>query len=64
MLEVMDVNKQLSWLESVLANAKEDWVIVAGHHPIYAYTPKEESERLDMQKRVDTILRKHRFQPG
>ena len=27
-----DVNKQLSWLESVLANAKEDWVIVAGHH--------------------------------
>ena len=55
-----DVNKQLSWLESVLANAKEDWVIVAGHHPIYAYTPKEESERLDMQKRVDTILRKHK----
>ena len=42
------------------ANAKEDWVIVAGHHPIYAYTPKEESERLDMQKRVDTILRKHK----
>ena len=52
-----DVNKQLSWLESVLANAKEDWIIVAGHHPIYAYTPKEESERLDMQKRVDSILR-------
>ena len=44
----------------VLAYAKEDWVIVAGHHPIYAYTPKEESERLDMQKRVDTILRKHK----
>ena len=44
----------------MLANAKEDWVIVAGHHPIYAYTPKEESERLDMQKRVDTILRKHK----
>lgn len=54
-----DVNKQLSWLESVLANAKEDWVIVAGHHPIHAYTPKDESERQDMQKRVDTILRKH-----
>lgn len=55
-----DVSKQLSWLESVLANAKEDWIIVAGHHPIYAYTPKEESERLDMQKWVDSILRKHK----
>ena len=55
-----DINKQLSWLESVLANAKEEWIIVAGHHPIYAYTPKEESERLDMQKRVDSILRKHK----
>ena len=55
-----DINKQLAWLDSVLANAKEDWIIVAGHHPIYAYTPKEESERLDMQKRVDTILRKHK----
>ena len=36
-----DISKQLSWLESVLASAKEDWIIVAGHHPIYAYTPKE-----------------------
>ena len=54
-----DISKQLLWLESVLASAKEDWIIVAGHHPIYAYTPKEESERLDMQKRVDSILRKH-----
>ena len=55
-----DISQQLSWLESVLANAKEDWIIVAGHHPIYAYTPKEESERLDMQKRVDSILCKHK----
>ena len=47
-------------MESVLANAKEGWIIVAGHHPIYAYTPKEESERLDMQKQVDSILRKHK----
>lgn len=55
-----DINRQLSWLDSVLSTAKEDWIIVAGHHPIYAYTPKDESERLDMQKRVDPILRKHK----
>ena len=33
---------------------------ISKHHPIYAYTPKEESERLDMQKRVDSILRKYK----
>ena len=49
-----DINKQLAWLDSVLANAKEDWIIVAGHHPIYAYTPKEES------KRIDPLLRKYK----
>lgn len=55
-----DINVQLAWLEDVLKTAKEDWIVVAGHHPIYAYTPKDESERLDMQKRVDTILRKYK----
>lgn len=55
-----DLNKQLAWLDSVLTNAKEDWIIVTGHHPIYAHTPKDESERQDMQKRVDPILRKHK----
>lgn len=54
-----DIDKQLVWLDSVLTSAKEDWVIVVGHHPIYADTDKNESERADMQKRVDSILRKH-----
>lgn len=54
-----DINKQLAWMDSVLTSAKEDWVLVVGHHPIYAETSKEDSERLDLQKRVDTILRKH-----
>lgn len=55
-----DADKQLAWLDSVLTSAREDWVIVAGHHPIYAYTPKDESERQDLQKRLDPILRKHK----
>lgn len=54
-----DAKKQLSWLEEELNGAKEDWVVVVGHHPIYAYTQKNESERKDMQKRVDPILRRH-----
>lgn len=35
-----DIDKQLVWLDSVLISAKEDWVIVVGHHPIYADTDK------------------------
>lgn len=55
-----DYKKQLAWVDSVLTAAKEEWVIVAGHHPIYAETPKDESERRDMQARLDPILRKHK----
>ncbi|MCM1141948.1 MAG: metallophosphoesterase [Muribaculum sp.] len=54
-----DMNVQLQWLDEELANAKEDWIIVAGHHPIFADTDKSKSERTDMQTRVDSILRKH-----
>ncbi len=54
-----DLNKQLAWIDSVLTNAKEDWVLVVGHHPIYAETSKSNSERADLQKRLDSILRKH-----
>lgn len=54
-----DMQKQLSWLDETLRNAKEDWVIVVGHHPVYAQTPKSEDERTDMQKRVMPILHKY-----
>lgn len=54
-----DMNKQLAWLDSTLNTSTEKWKIVIGHHPIYAETPKDEDERLDMQKRVDPILRKY-----
>lgn len=54
-----DMNQQLAWADSVLTTAHEDWVIVVGHHPIYAETPKDGSERTDLQSRLDPILRKH-----
>lgn len=54
-----DMDKQLNWLDSILTSAKEDWVIVIGHHPIYAETPKSDTERTDLQQRLDPILRKH-----
>lgn len=54
-----DINAQLQWLDSTLSGAKEDWVIVVGHHPIYAQTPKDNSERADMQSRVLPLLKKY-----
>ena len=39
--------------------AKEDWVMVVGHHPIYAETPKDESERIDMQNTLGKVLGKY-----
>ncbi len=39
-----DLQKQLSWIDSVLTSANEDWIIVAGHLPIYAETSKDDSE--------------------
>ena len=56
---LQDMESQLTWLDRQLADASEDWVIVAGHHPIYADTPKAESERSDMQNRVGRILQRH-----
>lgn len=55
-----DIQKQLDWLDRTLTQAKEDWVIVIGHHPVYAYTDKNESERTDMQSRLNTVLLKHK----
>ena len=55
-----DMEAQLQWLDRTLAEAGEDWVVVVGHHPIFAYTDKAESERTDLQKRVDSIIRRHR----
>ena len=57
---LQDADAQLAWLEAELAAAAEDWVIVTGHHPVYADTSKDESERTDMQARVGEILRRHR----
>lgn len=65
--EYSDANKQnveaqLQWLNNELSrDDNADWTIVAGHHPIYAQTPKQSSEREDLQSKVAPILRKHKI---
>lgn len=55
-----DRNRELAWLDSVLTAAKEQWVVVMGHHPIYAETGKDNIERADMQQYVLPILKRHK----
>lgn len=56
-----DVDAQLRWLDNELSRDDDaDWTVVSGHHPVYAQTPKQSSEREDMQRKVDPILRKHK----
>lgn len=54
-----DNDGQLKWLDATLSQAKEDWVIVVGHHPIYAETPKDDVERTDLQRTLLPILKKY-----
>lgn len=49
--------EQLKWLEEALSKSKARHKIVFGHHPVYAETSKNPSEREDMQKYVDPLLR-------
>lgn len=54
-----DKDAELAWLDETLKNAKEDWVVVVGHHPIYGHTFKTKDELTDMQSRVLPILHKY-----
>ena len=54
-----DPAKQLQWIDSLLAHATERWIIVIGHHPLYADTKKHEDERTNLQQRLEPLLEKH-----
>ena len=54
-----DIDAQLQWLDATLKAAREDWVIVLGHHPVYAQTSKSDSERADMQRVLLPVLRRY-----
>ena len=55
-----DVEAQLAWIDQTLRDAQEDWVVVVGHHPMYAQTKKDMIEQDDMQRRLLPILDKHK----
>lgn len=54
-----DIEAQLQWLDRTLQSAKEDWIVVVGHHPMYAETKKDIAEQKDIQRRLLPIFKKN-----
>ena len=59
-VDSQDIDAQLKWIDETLNAAKEDWVIVVGHHPMYAQTKKDEIEQKDRQSRLLPILQRYK----
>ena len=59
-VDSQDIDAQLKWIDETLNAAKEDWVIVVGHHPMYAQTKKDDIEQKDMQSRLLPILQRYK----
>ena len=54
-----DKEAQLRWIEQTLSQSQAHWKIVIGHHPLYAYTDKEDSERSDMRQALEALLERY-----
>jgi hypothetical protein len=47
-----NIEKELEWLKNTLANSKEQWKLVFGHHPVYSASQKH--GRDDCQGQANT----------
>jgi hypothetical protein len=56
-----DTAKQIQWLKDVLANSKEQWKVVFGHHPVYSAS-KTHGNTPEMIQRVKPLLEKYHAQ--
>lgn len=56
-----DINKQLHWIDSVLAYSHASWKIVIGHHPIYSSVDKHGNTR-ELIEDVLPLLQKYGVQ--
>jgi hypothetical protein len=55
-----DHQKQLRWIDSVLAASEADWDIVVGHHPVLSEDTKDSLEQAEMLIHIAPLLAKHR----
>lgn len=60
-INMVDTAKEVVWLEEVLANSKEQWKLVFGHHPIYSASSKH-GNSTELIERVKPLLEKYNAQ--
>lgn len=51
-------NEQVTWLETTLASSKADYLVVAGHYPIYSIC--EHGPDTGLMKKIQPLLRKYK----
>ena len=56
-----DSARQIQWLNNVLANSKEQWKLVFGHHPVFSASDKH-GNTPDMIRKVKPLLEKYNAQ--
>jgi tartrate-resistant acid phosphatase type 5 len=56
-----DSARQIAWLKAILANSKEQWKLVFGHHPIISASTKQDNASEAVQ-RIKPILEKYSVQ--
>jgi metallophosphoesterase superfamily enzyme len=49
---------QVHWADSVLTVAKEDWVVVVGHHPVYSAHPTRKNTK-ELVEYLNPVLNRH-----
>lgn len=56
-----DSAKQMIWLKDVLADSKEQWKLIFGHHPIYSAS-KTHGNTAEMIRKVKPLMEKYNAQ--
>jgi tartrate-resistant acid phosphatase type 5 len=56
-----DTAKEIRWLKDVLSNAKEQWILVFGHHPVFSAS-KTHGNTKEMIERIEPLLEKYHAQ--
>lgn len=56
-----DTAKEIKWLKDVLANSKEQWIMVFGHHPVFSAS-KTHGNTADMIRKVKPLLERYHAQ--
>jgi predicted MPP superfamily phosphohydrolase len=50
--------RQIAWADSVLGAAREDWVIVVGHHPVYSAHPTRKNTK-ELVEYLNPVMNRH-----